>query len=171
VVRLEPRRDRRGQVCCVPDDLFDRASGLQGDHVVGPHLEARDVHAAAVHLEVAVADDLARLGPRGCETKAVNDVVEAGLEHAQERLARDALGLGGLLVVVAELLLENAVVAAGLLLLAELQEVLRLLDPTAAVLTRRVAAALDSALLGQAALALQEELHAFPAALLALGAE
>jgi hypothetical protein len=39
------------------------------------------------------------------------------------------------------------------------------------VLTRRVAAALDGALLGQAALALQEELHAFPAALLALGAE
>jgi hypothetical protein len=36
------------------------------------------------------------------------------------------------------------------------------------VLTRRVAAALDGALLGQAALALEEELHALPAALPAL---
>src|SRR6185503_15996144 len=109
---------------------------------VGPHLVARDVHAAAVHLEMAVADDLAGLGARGREAEAVDDVVEARLEHAQERLARDARGLGGLLVVVAELLLENAVVAASLLLLAELQEVLRLLDAAAAVLSRRVAPAL-----------------------------
>jgi hypothetical protein len=37
------------------------------------------------------------------------------------------------------------------------------------VLARRVRAALDRALLGQAALALEEELEAFPAALPALG--
>src|SRR6185503_9547452 len=138
---------------------------------VGPHLVARDVDAAAVHLEMAVADDLAGLGARGREAEAVDDVVEARLEHAQQRLARDARRLGRFLVVVADLLLEDAVVAARLLLLTQLEEVLRLLDPAAAVLTRRVAAALDGALLGQAALALQEELHAFPAALLALGAE
>jgi len=36
------------------------------------------------------------------------------------------------------------------------------------VLTRRVRAPLDAALVGEAALALQEELHAFAAALLAL---
>src|SRR5213076_3018066 len=45
-----------------------------------------------------------------------------------------------------------------------LQQVLALLDPAAAVLARRVRAALDRALLGQAALALQEELHALPPA-------
>src|SRR4029453_15978737 len=56
-----------------------------------------------------------------------------------------------------------------LLLLAQLQQVLGLLDPAAAVLARRIRAALDRALLGQAALTLQEELHALPAALLALG--
>src|SRR6185312_16082033 len=38
-----------------------------------------------------------------------------------------------------------------------------------AVLARRIAAALDRALLGQTALALEKELHAFAAALLALG--
>src|SRR6185436_14684429 len=69
------------------------------------------------------------------------------------------------------LLLEDAVVAARLLLLTQLEEVLRLLDTAAAVLARRVTAALDGALLGQAALALEEELHALPAALLALWAQ
>ena len=75
-----------------------------------------------------------------------------------------------LLVVAAELLLENAVVAARLLLLAELEQVLRLLDPAATVLAGRIAAPLDRAFLGQTALALEEELDALPAALLALGA-
>src|SRR5262249_12856232 len=68
----------------------------------------------------------------------------------------------------AELRLEQAVVTPRLLLLAQLQQVLALLDAAAAVLARRIRAALDGALLGQAALALQEELHALPAALLAL---
>src|SRR5262249_12474843 len=49
------------------------------------------------------------------------------------------------------------------------EQVLALLDAAAAVLSRRVAAALDRALLREAALALQEELHALAAALLALG--
>src|SRR5581483_5787679 len=73
-----------------------------------------------------------------------------------------------LLVVGAELRLEEPVVPARLLLLAQLQQVLALLDAAAAVLTRRIRAALDRALLGETALALQEELHALPAALLAL---
>src|SRR6185503_7424760 len=45
---------------------------------------------------------------------------------------------------------------------------LGLLDATAAVLARRVAATLDRALLGQAALALEEQLDALAAALFAL---
>src|SRR4030095_11101628 len=109
-----------------------------------------------------------RLGARGCEPEAVDDVVEPPLEHAQELLARDARAFRSLRVVGAELLLEQAVVAARLLLLAQLEQVLRLLDAAASVLARRIAAALDRALLGQAALALQEELHALATALLAL---
>ena len=46
------------------------------------------------------------------------------LEHAQEVVARDARSACGLLVVVAELALEEAVVPASLLLLAELEQVL-----------------------------------------------
>src|SRR5207244_1383541 len=103
------------------------------------------------------------------EAGPVDDVVEARLEHPQQVLAGDARALGRLRVVGAELLLEQPVVAARLLLLAQLQQVLGLLDPSAAVLARRIRAALDGALLRQAALALEEQLHALPAALLALG--
>src|SRR6185436_19139265 len=100
----------------------------------------------------------------------VDHVVEAHLEHPQQVLARDPGPARGLLVVRAELLLQHAVVAAGLLLLAQLQEVLGLLGAAAPVLSGRVRAALDGALLRQAALALEEELHALATALLALGA-
>src|SRR5205085_7841886 len=127
-------------------------------------LVARDVHPAAVHLEVPVPHELARLRARGGEAEPVDDVVEARLEHPQQVLARDAGALGGLRVVGAELVLEQAVVAARLLLLAQLEQILGLLDAPAAVLARRLAAALDRALLRQAALPLQEELHALPAA-------
>jgi hypothetical protein len=122
-------------------------------------------------VEVAVAHELARLRPRRGEAEAVDDVVEPRLEHAEQGLARDARFLCGLRVVVAELLLEQAVVPARLLLLAQLQEVLGLLDAAAAVLARRVAAALDGALLREAALALEEELHALAAARAALRTE
>ena len=116
-----------------------------------------------------MADELASLGARGGEPEPVDDVVEPRLEHPEQLLAGDARALRRLRVVVPELRLEDAVVAARLLLLAELEEVLALLDAAAAVLARRVATALDRALLGQAALALQEELQAFAAALAALG--
>src|SRR6185312_9399057 len=72
---------------------------------------------------VCAADELPRLRARGGEAEAVDDVVEARLEQAQKLLARHAGALRRLLVVVAELLLEQPVVAAGLLLLAQLQEI------------------------------------------------
>src|SRR5262245_9624765 len=168
VVGLEPGRHGGGEVGCVANDLLRGAALCDRDHVVGANLVTGDVHSAAVDLEMAVAHELPRLGARGCEPEAVDDVVEPPLEHAQELLAGDARALGGLGVVSAELLLEQAVVAARLLLLAQLEQVLRLLDAAAPVLARRIAAALDRALLGQAALALEEELHAFAPALLAL---
>jgi hypothetical protein len=115
-----------------------------------------------------MTDELPGLRARGGEAEAVDDVVEACLERPQQVVACDAALAGRLLVVRTELGLEQAVVAPCLLLLAQLQQVLRLLDAAAAVLARRVAAALDGALLGQAPLALEEELHPLAAALLAL---
>src|SRR5262249_49987290 len=96
----------------------------------------------------------------------------AGFQDLQQALARHALRAGGRGVDLAELALKDAVDAARLLLLAQLLAVVgqaraRLL----AMLAGRVAAALDGALVGEALLALQEELLALPAALPALGVE
>src|SRR5207237_3031049 len=115
--------------------------------------------------------ELAGLRARGGEAEPVDDIVETRLEQPQQLLARDAGALRRLLVVRPELLLEQAVVAARLLLLAELQQVLALLDAAAPVLARRIRTALDRALLRQAALALEEQLHPLAAADAALRAE
>src|ERR1044072_6628777 len=106
-------------------------------------------------------------GARGGRPEPDEDVVEPGLEDREQVLARDPLHAGGLVVVDPKLLLEHAVVAASLLLLAQLDAVLRLLLAPAAVVARRVRAALDAALVREAALALEEELLALAAALLA----
>src|SRR5205085_12004941 len=82
-----------------------------------------------------------------------------------EVLAGDAVLAVGLGVEVAELLLEDAVDAAGLLLLPELEHVLRLPDAPPPVLPRRVGPPLDRALHGVALWALEEQLHALPPAL------
>src|SRR5580765_6820513 len=168
VVGLEPRRHGCGEVGRVADDRLGRRAGRDRDHVVRPHLVARDVHATAVHVEVPVPHELPGLRARSGEAEAVDDVVETRLEDPQQVLTGDAGTARRLLVIRAELLLEQAVVAARLLLLAQLLQVLALLDAATAVLARRVAATLDRALLGQAALALEEELHPLAAALLAL---
>ncbi len=122
----------------------------------------------AVDRPVAVADQLARLPARGREAEAYQHVVQAALEQREQVLARDAGLARGLLVVAVELALEHAVVAAGLLLLAQLDAVLALFHAATAVLAGRIRAALDPALVRQAALALQEQLLALTPALLAL---
>jgi hypothetical protein len=117
---------------------------------------------------MAVQDHLSRLAPRGREAESHEHVVKPGLEQPQQVLAGDARLAAGLVVVGAELLFEHAVVAAGLLLLAQLHPVLGLLLAPTPVVARRVGAALDAALVGEAALALEEELDPLAAALLAL---
>jgi hypothetical protein len=116
-----------------------------------------------------VADQLPRLAPRGGEAESHEDAVETRFEQTQQVLAGDARLTRGLLVIGAELLLEDLVEAARLLFLAQLQPVLGLPHPPAAVLARRIGATLDAALVGEAALALEKQLLPLAAALLALG--
>src|SRR6476659_8585324 len=92
---------------------------------------------------MAVPDELPRLGAGSCKAEPVDDVVEARLEHSEQVLARDARFAARLVVVIRELLLEHAVIALGLLLLAQLEQVLALLDAAAAVLAGRIRAAFD----------------------------
>src|SRR4051812_26150344 len=170
MVGLQPRGHLSGELGRVADQLDGTGVGLDGDDVAVAHLVAGDVDAAAVDRPVAVADQLAGLAARGREAEADEHVVEAALEQQEQVLAGDAGLPGGALVVVAELLLEHAVVAARLLLLAQLHTVLGLLLAPAPVVAGRVRAPLDAALVGQAALALEEQLLSLAAALLALGA-
>src|SRR6185312_2249712 len=151
-----------------PDHLRRRRLRVDGDHVVVAQLIARDVHPAPVDGPMTVQDQLPRLAPRCREAEPDQHVVKPALEHAQEVLAGDALLAAGLVVIDRELLLQDAVVALGLLLLPQLDAVLALLLAAATMLTRRIGAALDAALVGEAALALEEELLPLPAALLAL---
>src|SRR5581483_3347018 len=87
----------------------------------------------------------------------------------QQVLAGRALVARGFLVIIFELALEHAVDAAQLLLLAQLQAVVRHAAATLAVLAGRVGALVHRAALGEALLAFQEQLAALAAAQAALG--
>ena len=118
-----------------------------------------------------MAHELASLGAAGAPSGTEGQVVEPKLQHHQQVLTRDAWGLAGLDVEVVELLFEQAIDAACLLLLTQLSEVLRPLTHTVAtVFAGRIGAAVavadclgDGALHRIAALPLEEELGALPA--------
>ena len=131
------------------------------------HLVAGDVDLAAVDGEVAVADELTRLGAAHREAQTVNDVVQTALEDGEQVLTGLALTALGHLKVAAELALEHAVEALGLLLLAKLLAVLGVLAAALAVLAGGESAVVHRALVGVAAVALEEELLTFSAALTA----
>ena len=149
--------------------LISRLFVANLDLVARAQDDARDVDALAVHQDVPVADDLPRLRAREREAEAVHDVVEPRLEQAEHLLARTALPARRVEVVLLELALQHAVDAADLLLLAKADRVLAQLDARLAVLPRGIRPAGVRALLGVAALALEEELHALAAAQLANG--
>src|SRR5215471_4090737 len=155
------RHEERGQLPGLGDDL---------DDVVLADPVGRDVHLRPVHREVPVphqlAGHVAALGEAGAE----HDVVQPPLEQLEHGLAGPAVLAGRLFVVPMELALEDAVDAAGLLLLPDLLEVVAFLRPVPAVLTRRVGPDLDRALRRVAPGALQEELGLLPAAELAVRA-
>ena len=113
--------------------------------------------------------ELAGLTARGREAQAHEDVVQPRLQHLQEVLARDAGLTGGLLVVVAELLLEHAVVAAAFCFSRSCTRYSDCFWRPRPWSPGRVRATLDAALVREAALALEEELLSLAAALLALG--
>src|SRR5690554_4521309 len=131
------------------------------DLVAGAQAVGRDVHALAVDEDVAVGDELARLTAGVSDPQAVDDVVQPRLQELQEDRAGRALGLGGLLEEVVELLLAHVVVDAQLLLLAQAHPVVARLAATAlAVLAGRVGVGLHVAL----NLRRLDEVHALAAA-------
>src|SRR5688500_5031089 len=149
--------------------VYDRrrlgAGAAHGHRVASLELVRRDVHLAAVHHEVAMAHELARLRAGGGEAEPVDHIVHPPFEELQQRLARDAARAIGDLEVAPELVLEHPVDTLDLLLFTQLETVadeLRL--PQLAVLSGRQIALLDRALLRVAALSLEKQLHAFTTA-------
>src|SRR5215211_3705969 len=139
------------------------------DDVVLAHPVRRDVDLAAVDPDVAVAHQLAGHVAGLGEAGPVDHVVQARLQDLEQDLTGLAGLSVGLFVVTAELLLQHAVDAAGLLLLTKLEQVLAVLGATAAVLARRVGPDLDRALRGLALAALEEQLHLLAPAHAAVG--
>jgi hypothetical protein len=102
-----------------------------------------------------------------CKSETENHIVKAGLERYEEVFTRHAILIRGTLKEISELLLLEAIHPLDLLLLTELNRVLRLLLPSSlswAVLSGRIGAALHRALLGVALLPLQEQLLPLAAA-------
>ena len=80
---------------------------------------------ATVNGNVAVEDDLASLGSRLGEAKAVDYIVQTQLQNPHQVLAADAVAAHRLSVVALELALQDAVDGTGPLLLAELEAAVR----------------------------------------------
>src|SRR5437867_9582346 len=138
--------------------------------VARPHLVGRHVDALAVYEDAVVPHDLARLGAARTEPHAVRNGIQARLQQLQKTLARHAFAARGLCIGLAELTLEQSVYAAQLLLLPQLlAEIGHAAAAFLPVLPRRIAAALDRAFVGEAFLALEEELLPLAAALAAFG--
>ena len=120
---------------------------------------------AAVHRDVAVTHQLARLAASNGKAHAVHNVVQTALQLLQQQFAGNALALGGLFEVVAELAFEREVDALRLLLFAKLQTVADDLGLAVfAVLAGREVALFDRTLIGETLLPFEEQLHSIAAA-------
>src|SRR3989440_796819 len=158
--RLGGGHDERGELAGLLPHL---------DDVVLAHPVRRDVDLLAVDQEVAVLDQLPGHVPGHGVAGPVDHVVQPRLQDLEQHLA----GLAGLpyrlFVVALELPLQDAVHPAGLLLLAELEQVFGLLGPATAVLAGREGPGLERALRPVALAALEEQLHLLPPAAPAVG--
>src|SRR2546425_5650653 len=140
--------------------------------VTRPHLVGRHVDALAVYEDAVVPHDLAGLAAARAEPHAIRNGIQARLQQLQKTLARHAFAARGLCIGLAELTLEQSVYAAQLLLLPQLlAEIGHAAAAFLPVLSPRIAAALDRAFVGEAFLALEEELLPLAAALAAFGIE
>src|SRR5262249_12897611 len=137
------------------------------DFITDLDLEAGDIDFAAIDEDVTMADQLPGLRTRHRVAETIDDIVEATFEQGEQVLAGDAFRAYGALEIEPELALQHAVNAFDLLLLAQLLAVTDELGATdvAAVLAGWLRAAFfNRAARLVAALALQKQLHSFPAA-------
>src|SRR2546428_619029 len=119
--------------------------------VARPDAIRRDIQGAAVHLDVAVPHQLARLPARHGKAHPIDEIVEAALQCDEQRLTGHAGLLEHAIENVPELPLREPVDPLGLLFLAQLALIVRRLAPPPRRLTmlaRRGGGPLHRALLG-----------------------
>src|SRR5579883_3022402 len=125
------------------------------DHVAGLYGVGRDIGPFAVDIDMSVADQLAGLRAAGGEPHAVDHAVSAALQHGEHLFACNAFMANGLLVKITKLTLEDTVIAARLLLFAQLQTIAHQLGFLIfSVLAGREIALFDGAFFAMAALTL-----------------
>src|SRR5581483_3301662 len=161
-VQLKPRRNAAAR--CRFDGLADLivlpALLANLDDVPLTSLEGGNVDLLAVHLDVTVANELTRLSARGGKAQRVDDVVETKLELAEQVLAGDSALLLSTREVGPELALQKTINTLDLLLFTKLHAVAENLRTAAAMLARCVVAALDGALVLEATITFEKQLHA-----------
>ena len=128
------------------------------------HLKGRNGDLMTVQRKHAVTDQLAGLNPGVGEAEAIHDVVQATFEESEQVRAGYALRHIGVDEIAVELLFQNAVNATHLLLFTQLDGVVAQFFTGATMLTGRVGAAVKGALVGEATVALQQELRTFTTA-------
>src|SRR5262249_39855783 len=137
-----------GELACLKHQRELLGGFLDLDDVADLELVAADVDAAAVHLDVAVVDELAGGEKRRHELCAIDHAVETALQQANQVLAGVTLQAARLDIDAVELpLADIGVIALQLLLGAQLHaEVRELALAALAVLAGAVFAAVDGAL-------------------------
>jgi hypothetical protein len=114
---------------------------------------------------MSVTYQLARLTPRGSETKPEDNAVETAFELLQEQFSGDARLAGGLLKVVAELAFLGEINALCFLLFAQLEAIAYNFGlAVLAMLAGCKVALFDGTLVAEALRAFQKKLDAFAAA-------
>ena len=139
-------------------------AGLDPDHVARTDEVAGNVDQPAVDRNVAMGDHQTGLGSRQGQSQPGDDIVQAAFQQHHQGIARVALGPFGLMEVLAELPLQNAVVSLHLLLFAEVGGILRRLATTAGGHARRRFPPLEGTLGRIAAGAFEEQFHSLAAA-------
>ena len=126
---------------------------LERDFLADTHQIRRDVDLLSIDADVAVEDNLPRLGTRTGKAGPPDGIVETTLEHDDKIFSGGPLRAFGFFDVVAELPLQQPVGALHLLLFAQLQPVPGQLLHAArlAVLPRNKVTLFDGALLGKTA--------------------
>ncbi|MDB5074649.1 MAG: hypothetical protein JWO42_828 [Chloroflexi bacterium] len=164
-LEAEPLRHRLGAQCFCNVLKIRKAAATVAhlDCVTDANAVRWDVGLSTIDIKVTMSHQLARLFAVRGKAKPEHDVVKPLLQKSEQRLAGHTGLLARFSEGLSELRLEEAVNPTCLLLLAELQAILRRLAAALLMRARRIRTALDRALLGHTTLAFEEQLNALSA--------